>query len=300
MSSETYTPYVAPADAETLKLASCAHSRDLAANLVAVFRQLNSDIDCAYVAVGEPAVFAFLMTGQASLAMLEREMAPFESVPYRKLINSQPFAIKIGLCAPATPSVYVHRSNMLSHLTLQQLSQIFTNGNPQGDYSCWGQIDMASPLQETSIYPLRLPETAPLSVYLSQHHFDQRLASWAGEYVADTDALLGKLENMPAGIGIAESGRDSDRVRALPLSDGNGHITAATRDDMLSGAYPLTRYLQLYLPKDQNGKLSSHITQFAAFILSPAGQEIVSAHPRYAALSSELIKSQSQQMEHGS
>lgn len=285
MNSDIYTPCLALPDSAEVKLGCCAKSGALAEQLIKAFRPEVDGLTYRSTTLGERSVFAFLMTGQVAMALIEREMTPFESVPYRKLLNSPPFAIKVAVGESA--SVYVHRSNPLPAISLQQLSQIFTRGNLSGDYSCWSQVDPRSPLASASIQPLRLPDIAPLSVYLHQHHFAQRQTGWNGEYVSHTDALIDALGNMPAGIGMAETGRENQQVRELPVSDG------------ATGRSPLTRYLHLYLPKDENGHLAPPLVEFVKFVLSPSGQQIIATHSPYGPLSAEMATAQTNLMVNG-
>lgn len=299
MSAMVYTPDIAPSDLSGCKLGACEHSGDLADQLAREFGTYHREMRYSSTALGQAAVFAYLMTGKISMALIEREMTSFETVPYRKLLNSLPVVIKVAICKPlfadersASASVYVHRSNPLPHISMQQLSQIYTRGNLPGDYSSWQQLEQYQESEASSIYPLRLPDIAPLSVYLSQHHFGQRQPDSNGEYVCDTDALINKLENTPAAIAIAEAGRENPHIRAVPVSDENGNLFDATLENMQGGHYPLTRYLHLYLPKNQDVLISQSSVALAEFMLSPAGQKIINSQHRYAALSDEMVSSQ--------
>jgi phosphate transport system substrate-binding protein len=180
--------------------------------------------------------------------------------------------------------------------TVHQLSQVFTRGNLAGDYSSWQQLAQVEATDAGSIHPLRLPNIAPLNLFLNQYHFDQRQPGWNGEYTGNTDELINKLATTPAAIGIAEAGRENPHIRAVPISDGNSNLFGANLKDMQNGHYPLTRYLHLYLPKNQHGLISMPSLGFAEFVLSPAGQEIISSHHRYAALSDEMVNVQSNLM----
>ncbi|WP_265908961.1 PstS family phosphate ABC transporter substrate-binding protein [Erwinia billingiae] len=296
-----YTPDIAPPELSVCKLGACEDSSNLADQLVRKLSGYRGERHHQSTELGQAAIFAFLMTGRVSMALMEREMTSFETVPYRKLLNSLPVMLKVAICKPlttyeysASASVYVHSSNPLPHITMQQLSQIYTRGNLSGDYSSWQQLEQCQGTAASSIYPLRLPDIAPLSVYLSQHHFGQRQPGSNGEYICDTDAQFNKLENTPAAIAIAEAGRENPHIRAVPVSDENGSLFDATLENMQSGRYPLTRYLHLYLPKNQVGLISRSSVALAEFMLSPAGQKIINAQHRYAALSDEMVSSQAQ------
>lgn len=253
MSSTIYTANLIPPDPIVYKLGACENSSDVASQLIEAFNIHQQGEKYLARALGQASVFAYMMTGQSDMALIEREMTSFESVPYRKLLGSNPFAIRVAICAPASACVYVHQANPLPHITLQQLSQVFTRGNSAGDYSSWTQLNADS---VGSLYPLRLPDIAPLNVFMSRHHFNQRQPGWSGEYVNTTDELLEKLASMPTAIGIAEAGRENSHIRALPISD-DGQLNDTNLHNMQSGDYPLTRYLYLYLSKDRQGMIAS-------------------------------------------
>jgi phosphate transport system substrate-binding protein len=78
----------------------------------------------------------------------------------------------------------------------------------------------------------------------------------------------------------------------VPVSDENGNLFDATLENMQRGHYPLTHYLHLYLPKNPHGLISQSSIAFAEFMLSPAGQNIINAQHRYAALSDDMVSSQ--------
>jgi phosphate transport system substrate-binding protein len=74
-----------------------------------------------------------------------------------------------------------------------------------------------------------------------------------------------------SGIGYATSG-----VRAVPLSDKKGGIVAeANYKNVLSGKYPLSRMLYIYVAKKPGAPLPKVVEEFLRFALSKEGQEIV-------------------------
>lgn len=293
MSSMMYTADLTPQDPAVCTLGACENSSDLAHQLVTAFSAQQNGVRYLSAAQGQDAVFAYLVTARSAMALTEREITSFESVPYRKLLNSSPFAINVAICAPVSACVYVHRANPLPHITLQQLSQVFSRGNLVGDYSSWAQLDATA---TGSIHPLRLPDIAPFSLFLHQQLFEQRQPGGNGEYVRDTDALIEKLATLPTAIGIAETGREHPQIRAVPIYDGQSQVYEASLKNMQSGHYPLTRYLHLYLPRDPQGAIPQPLVEFAEFVLSAEGQKIINTRTRYTSLSDEMAHSQSRLM----
>ena len=74
-----------------------------------------------------------------------------------------------------------------------------------------------------------------------------------------------------SGIGYATAG-----VRAVPLADKDGgKCVEATADNAYSGAYPLARFLYVYVNKAPNKPLDPLAREFARLMLSREGQEAV-------------------------
>ena len=74
-----------------------------------------------------------------------------------------------------------------------------------------------------------------------------------------------------AGIGYATSG-----VRAVALSvDDSGNFVEPNYANSLSGTYPLSRYLYVYVNKAPSKPMDKLTSEFITFVLSKQGQEIV-------------------------
>ena len=74
-----------------------------------------------------------------------------------------------------------------------------------------------------------------------------------------------------SGIGYATSG-----VRAVPLSvDESGNYVEPNYANALSGSYPLSRYLYVYVNKAPSRPMDKLTSEFITFVLSKQGQEIV-------------------------
>jgi phosphate transport system substrate-binding protein len=226
----------------------------LVEKIIAAFRRVHPDIPVAATFCHDDAAFAFLINRRSTMALIEREITPTESVPYKKQRGSAPFSVKLAV-SPATPAVYVHHSNPLTEISVTQLSQIFTRGNAQGDFSNWGQLLSSS--HDASILPLSLPEDSALQVFLQKHLFAGRELTARTEYVLDSATLLARLENMPDGIGIADTAGEHPLLRKVTL-------TGQARD-------PLTRFLSLYLPAGEGH--DAH--RLAGFLLSDDGQTVI-------------------------
>ena len=77
-------------------------------------------------------------------------------------------------------------------------------------------------------------------------------------------------------IGYSGVGYKTSGVRIVPLSkDEGGKFYDGDYDNVLSGKYPLSRFLYIYVNKKPNNSLDPLLNEFLKFILSYEGQQIV-------------------------
>ena len=91
------------------------------------------------------------------------------------------------------------------------------------------------------------------------------------------------------GIGYSGIGYITSGVKALALSEGEGaeHV-AATAENAISGTYPLSRYLYVYVNKKPGTSLAPLELEFLKMVLSKSGQEIV-AKDGYIPVSASVV-----------
>ena len=77
------------------------------------------------------------------------------------------------------------------------------------------------------------------------------------------------------GIGYSGIGYQTSGVRALPLTKKGDTFVDASMENAVSGKYPLSRYLYVYVNKHPNKPLSPMETEFLKMVLSKSGQHIV-------------------------
>ena len=78
------------------------------------------------------------------------------------------------------------------------------------------------------------------------------------------------------GIGYSGIGYSTSGVKAIALShkDG-GELIEPTPENAISGAYPLSRFLYIYVNKKPNEPLAPLEKEFIKMVLSKTGQQVV-------------------------
>jgi phosphate transport system substrate-binding protein len=91
------------------------------------------------------------------------------------------------------------------------------------------------------------------------------------------------------GMGYSGIGYKTSGVKTLALAKKAGETYYGTdAETVLSGKYPLSRYLYLYVNKTPNKPLDPLVREFVKFVLSRAGQETV-VKDGYLPISSKLV-----------
>jgi phosphate transport system substrate-binding protein len=78
------------------------------------------------------------------------------------------------------------------------------------------------------------------------------------------------------GVGYSGMGYTTSGVKMVPLAKKEGEaFIEANPENALSGKYPLTRYLYVYVNKKPNTPLAPLDYEFVKMVLSKTGQQVV-------------------------
>jgi phosphate transport system substrate-binding protein len=214
-----------------------------------------------------------LTEGRAKIGPMSRPMNEKEIESFTRKYGYRPTEIVIARDALA---VYVHKQNPLSHLTLPQVDAIFSSarkcGYP-GAMTTWNQLSLSGDWSGRAI------ELFGRDALSGTHAFFRQKALCKGEYRSgiktrrNTVDVLRGVQTAKGGIGYSGFGHQQAGVKAVPLGyvDGGPYIEPNAAN-IISGAYPLTRYLYLYVDKHPQKPLDPLTHEFLRFVLSREGQ----------------------------
>ncbi len=254
---------------------------DTLANLMALwgeeFKRIYPGIDLQVQAAGSSTTPPALTEGTSHLGPMSRKMKPGEIAAFEKKHNYKPFAVAVAIDALA---VYVHKDNPLAGLSIQQVDAIFSAerrcGYPQ-DLMIWGQLGLEPPW---AALPIQLYGRNSAS---GTYGYFKQKALCKGDFKDTVNeqpgsaSVVQSITNTRNGIGYSGIGYRTSGVRAVPVSSGEEEVNLIepTPENAISGNYPLSRYLYIYVNKHPHEPLIPQVREFLSMVLSGTGQLVV-------------------------
>ena len=217
-----------------------------------------------------------LIKSTAQIGPMSRVMKASEIDEFEKAFGYKPTEIRVAIDALA---VYVNKDNPIEHLTLPEVDAIFSStlkcGYPR-PINTWGQADLKG---EWSAKPISLYGRNSAS---GTYGYFKTIAMCKGDYrntvkeqPGSASVVQGVSEDL-YGIGYSGIGYKTSGVKTLALAKASGEEYHGTdAQTVLSGKYPLSRFLMLYINKAPNRPLDPLVREFVRYVLSREGQEIV-------------------------
>jgi phosphate transport system substrate-binding protein len=217
-----------------------------------------------------------LIASTAQLGPMSRAMKSTEVDAFEKEFGYKPTQIRVAVDALA---VYVNKDNPLEKLTLPQVDAIFSKTRGCGaaqDAATWGNVGLTGDWSNK-----------PISMYgrnsaSGTYGFFKKQALCKGDYKdtvkeqpGSASVVQGITEDL-SGIGYSGIGYKTSGVKTVALAPKEGAAYAGTDPEtVLSGKYPLARFLYIYVNKKPTAPLDPLIREFLKFVLSREGQEVV-------------------------
>jgi phosphate transport system substrate-binding protein len=217
-----------------------------------------------------------LISGTAQLGPMSRPMKGSEIDQFEKKYGYKPTPIRTSVDALA---VFVNKDNPVKCLSIPQVDAVFSKSRRQGapqDIKTWGQLGLTG---EWANRPLSLyGRNSASGTYgffkehtLKNGDYKDEVKEQPGSASVVQGVTVDRFAIGYSGIGYATAG-----VRAVPLSDKDGgKCVEATADNSYAGAYPLARFLYVYVNKPPAKPLDPLTREFVKLVLSKEGQSDV-------------------------
>jgi phosphate transport system substrate-binding protein len=201
-----------------------------------------------------------LINGTTDICNSSRPMKESERNQLKEKFGSRGVEIK---CALDGLSIYVNQSNPLKDLTLGQIREIYT-----GAVTNWKTLGGA----DAKIILYGRENNSGTYVYFKDEVLGGEDFAGTTQHMPGTAAVVNAVSKDRWGIGYGGSAYGTG-VREVPVrKDTASPALTPTMANIKSGAYPISRFLYMYVLNRPTGALKGYID----WILGDEGQKIVS------------------------
>ena len=217
-----------------------------------------------------------LIAGTAQIGPMSRPMRPAELDQFEAKYGYKPTEIKTSYDALA---VYVNKDNPIAKLTLAQVEAIFSKTRKRGykeDIKTWGQLGLTGDWANRPISLYGRNSASGTYGFFKEHTLKNGdFKTTVKEQPGSASVVQGVTEDR-FGIGYSGIGYKTSGVKVVPLSeDDKSPASDGSYAGVLSGKYPLWRFLYIYVNKAPGKPLDPLVAEFTKLLLSRDGQEAV-------------------------
>ena len=211
---------------------------------------------------------AALINGTCDIANSSRKLEKEEEEKATaKYGGKHPAEHHIGYDALA---IYVHPSNPMTEISVEQLSEIYKEG---GKINKWSDLGIAAPGGQDEI--VRASRQNNSGTY---HYFREAVVGKKSDFKSGSRDMNGSKDvvelvaHTPSAIGYSGIGYRTDKVKVLRVSKKAGEPSIEpTIKTTLDKTYPIARPMFMYVPPGAKPEVDKYL----AWIVSAPGQKIV-------------------------
>lgn len=202
---------------------------------------------------------AALINGTTDICASSRPIKPAEVAQLRTKYNYRGMEVRVARDGLA---VYVHASNPVQELTMEQVRNIFT-----GKIRNWKEV--GGPDKRIVLYSRE--NNSGTYEFFKEHVLLKRDFAANAQHMAGTAALINAISKDKFSIGFGGAAYMSN-VKALNIAkDANSPNLPPSLENILSGAYPISRFLYFYLNTAPTGDVKT----FIDWVIGKNGQDVV-------------------------
>jgi phosphate transport system substrate-binding protein len=204
--------------------------------------------------------FAALQNNTTDVADASRPIKAAEIQACIKAFGKKPKEYKVALDGL---SIYVHNSNPLNEISVDQLEQIFT-----GKVKNWKEIGG----NDTPITVYSRENSSGTYEFFKEHILKGQDFVSSAQTMPGTAALLQSVSRDPNGVGYGGKayGHGAKILKVKKTAD--SPAVEPTEETVKNGSYPIWRYLYNYLNPDKD---KGEIQAYLNWIRGPEGQNMV-------------------------
>jgi phosphate transport system substrate-binding protein len=238
-----------------------------------------------------------LISGTAQLGPMSRPMKPTEIDAFEKKFGYKPTQSRTSFDALA---IYVHKDNPLDKMTLAQADAAFSKTRKRGapkDISTWGDLGLTGEWASRPISLYGRNSASGTYGFFKEHVLNNGDFKDNVKEQPGSASVVQGVTNDRYGLGYSGIGYKTSGVRNLALADKDGGaFSSGSYEDVVSGAYPLARFLYIYVNRGPGKPLDPLVREFLKLVESKEGQEVV-VKDGYLPLTAKIVEEERRKIE---
>jgi phosphate transport system substrate-binding protein len=224
------------------------------------FKKKNAEADMSVTGGGSGTGIAALQNGTTDICASSRDLNEKE----RKGFQDKGVKISETIVANDGLAVFVHSSNPVNELTMEQVKKIYT-----GVYKNWKEV--RGP--DLPIVPLSRENSSGTYVFFQEHVLDKQDFAKSVRLMTSTSAIVQSVNGESGSVGYGGIAyAHAGGVKVIKIKkDENSPAVDPSESTVLDKSYPVARPLYLFT----NGEPQGNMKAFIDYCLSPDGQKIV-------------------------
>lgn len=267
---------------------------DTLANLMTLwaesFKRAYPNVNIQIQAAGSSTAPPALTEATSNFGPMSRKMKSKEIAAFEDRYGYKPMAVPVAIDALA---VYVNKDNPIKGMSISDVDAVFSSTRKCGadkSITKWGDLDMTGNWKNRDIQMYGRNSVSGTYGYF------KKKALCKGDYKNNVNeqpgsaSVVQSVSSSVNGIGYSGIGYKTSGVRSVPLrKKSSGNFIEATPENAVSGTYPLSRFLYVYVNKHPNKDLAPLDKEFLKLVLSKQGQEVV-IKDGYIPLPAKVVK----------
>lgn len=253
---------------------------DTLANLMTLwaesFKRTYPNVNIQIQAAGSSTAPPALTEATSNIGPMSRKMKAKEIAAFEDRYGYKPTAIPVAIDALA---VYVNKDNPVKGMAIPDIDAVFSSTRKCGadkNITKWGDLGLSGSWKNRNI------QIYGRNSVSGTYGYFKKKALCKGDYKNNVNeqpgsaSVVQSVSSSVNGIGYSGIGYKTSGVRAVPLTKKpGGKYIDATPENAVSGKYPLSRFLYVYVNKHPNKELAPLDKEFIKLVLSKQGQEVV-------------------------